>query len=127
MFFSTLYNLQERAQWTELTLINYNLKGWQENLQIFLKIKWYIFADFIVNYDKCEINNEDACLEMSKWWTYDVMWRHNSPRPERVTDVKFLATTAKICAFVIKLNKSTNESGFTESRKNVKKNWKCKF
>ena len=44
MFFSTLYNLQERAQWAELTLINYNLKGWQENLQIFLKIKWYIFA-----------------------------------------------------------------------------------
>ena len=119
MFFSTLFSLQERAQWTELTLINYNLKGWQENLQIFLKIKWYIFADFIVNYNNCEIKNEDACLEMSKWWIYDVMWRHNSPRPERVTNVKFLATTATICAFVIKWNKITNESGFTESRKKM--------
>ena len=49
MFFSTLFSLQERAQWTELTLINYNLKGWQENLQIFLKIKCYSFAHFSVN------------------------------------------------------------------------------
>ena len=49
MFFSTLFSLQERAQWTEWTLINYNLKGWQENLQMFLKIKCYCFAHFSVN------------------------------------------------------------------------------
>ena len=48
MLFFMLLNLEEKAQRAELTLINHNLKGWQENFQIFLKIKCYIFAYFII-------------------------------------------------------------------------------